>query len=73
MPKKSKVEELTNLLKGLEAVTPDIKASAVVSLDEVMILSVLLHHADGHPGENARGCLVLLDVKQPAKFVPECL
>lgn len=31
MAGKSKVEELTNLLKDLEATTPDIEASAVVS------------------------------------------
>lgn len=41
MAKKSKVEELTDLLKGLEATTPDIEASAVVSVDGLMIASAL--------------------------------
>jgi predicted regulator of Ras-like GTPase activity (Roadblock/LC7/MglB family) len=38
---KSKVEELTNLLKDLEGTTPDIEASAVVSVDGLMIASAL--------------------------------
>jgi predicted regulator of Ras-like GTPase activity (Roadblock/LC7/MglB family) len=41
MAKKSKVEELTDLLKDLEATTPDIEASAVVSVDGLMIASAL--------------------------------
>lgn len=41
MAKKSKVEELTGLLKDLEATTPDIEASAVVSVDGLMIASAL--------------------------------
>ncbi|KYK29613.1 MAG: hypothetical protein AYK19_19545 [Theionarchaea archaeon DG-70-1] len=41
MAKKSKIEELTNLLKDLEAITPDIEASAVVSVDGLMIASAL--------------------------------
>lgn len=41
MAKKSKVEALTDLLKGLEATTPDIEASAVVSVDGLMIASAL--------------------------------
>ena len=40
MPK-SKVEELTRLLKDLEGTTPDIEASAVVSVDGLMIASAL--------------------------------
>ena len=38
---KSKVEELTSLLKDLEGTTPDIEASAVVSVDGLMIASAL--------------------------------
>ena len=38
---KTKVEELTGLLKDLEATTPDIEASAVVSVDGLMIASAL--------------------------------
>lgn len=38
---KSKVEKLTDLLKDLEATTPDIEASAVVSVDGLMIASAL--------------------------------
>jgi len=38
MAGKSEVEELTNLLKDLEATTPDIEASAVVSVDGLMML-----------------------------------
>ena len=38
---KSKVEELTRLLKDLEGTTPDIEASAVVSVDGLMIASAL--------------------------------
>ncbi|MBU7009780.1 MAG: roadblock/LC7 domain-containing protein [Theionarchaea archaeon] len=38
---KSKVEVLTGLLKDLEATTPDIEASAVVSVDGLMIASAL--------------------------------
>jgi predicted regulator of Ras-like GTPase activity (Roadblock/LC7/MglB family) len=41
MAKKSKVEELTDLLKNLEATIPDIEASAVVSVDGLMIASAL--------------------------------
>jgi len=41
MAKKSRVEELTELLKDLEATTPDIEASAVVSVDGLMIASAL--------------------------------
>ena len=41
MAKKTKVEELTDLLKYLEATTPDIEASAVVSGDGLMIASAL--------------------------------
>jgi predicted regulator of Ras-like GTPase activity (Roadblock/LC7/MglB family) len=41
MAKKPKVEELTDLLKDLEATTPDIEASAVVSVDGLMIVSAL--------------------------------
>jgi predicted regulator of Ras-like GTPase activity (Roadblock/LC7/MglB family) len=37
----SKTEELTALLKDLEATTPDIEASAVVSVDGLMIASAL--------------------------------
>ncbi|MGD2247892.1 MAG: roadblock/LC7 domain-containing protein [Candidatus Methanofastidiosia archaeon] len=38
---KSKTEQLTTLLKDLEATTPDIEASAVVSVDGLMIASAL--------------------------------
>ncbi len=38
---KTKVEALTGLLKDLEATTPDIEASAVVSVDGLMIASAL--------------------------------
>ena len=41
MAKKSRVQELTDLLKDLEATTPDIEASAVVSVDGLMIASAL--------------------------------
>lgn len=41
MTGKSKVDELTGLLKDLEATTPDIEASAVVSVDGLMIASAL--------------------------------
>lgn len=41
MAQKSKVETLTDLLKDLEATTPDIEASAVVSVDGLMIASAL--------------------------------
>ncbi|MBU7018686.1 MAG: roadblock/LC7 domain-containing protein [Theionarchaea archaeon] len=41
MAKKSKVQELTDLLKDLEGTTPDIEASAVVSVDGLMIASAL--------------------------------
>ncbi|MBU7022563.1 MAG: roadblock/LC7 domain-containing protein [Theionarchaea archaeon] len=41
MARKTKVEELTNLLKDLEATTPDIEASAVISVDGLMIASAL--------------------------------
>lgn len=43
MEKKSKVEESTDLLKDLEAMTPDIKASSVApgSGDELMTDSAL--------------------------------
>ncbi|MBU7044545.1 MAG: roadblock/LC7 domain-containing protein [Theionarchaea archaeon] len=41
MAQKSKVEKLTDLLKDLEATTPDIEASAVVSVDGLMIASAL--------------------------------
>jgi predicted regulator of Ras-like GTPase activity (Roadblock/LC7/MglB family) len=41
MARKSKVEELTNLLKDLEGTTPDIEASAMVSVDGLMIASAL--------------------------------
>jgi predicted regulator of Ras-like GTPase activity (Roadblock/LC7/MglB family) len=41
MAKKSRTEILTDLLKGLEATTPDIEASAVVSVDGLMIASAL--------------------------------
>jgi len=41
MTKKSKVEELTGFLKDLSATTADIEASAVVSVDGLMIASAL--------------------------------
>ena len=41
MAKKSRTEILTDLLKDLEATTPDIEASAVVSVDGLMIASAL--------------------------------
>jgi predicted regulator of Ras-like GTPase activity (Roadblock/LC7/MglB family) len=41
MAKKSKIEELTDLLKDLDATTPDIEASAIVSVDGLMIASAL--------------------------------
>lgn len=41
MAKKSKTEALTDLLKELEASAPDIEASAVVSVDGLMIASAL--------------------------------
>jgi predicted regulator of Ras-like GTPase activity (Roadblock/LC7/MglB family) len=41
MAKKTKTEELNTLLKDLEATTPDIEASAVVSVDGLMIASAL--------------------------------
>lgn len=41
MANKSKTEELADLLKDLEATTPDIEASAVVSVDGLMIASAL--------------------------------
>ena len=41
MTKKPKVQKLTDLLKDLEATTPDIEASAVVSVDGLMIASAL--------------------------------
>jgi hypothetical protein len=41
MAKRSRVEELTDILKELEATTPDIEASAVVSVDGLMIASAL--------------------------------
>lgn len=41
MVRKTKVEELTDLLKDLEATAPDIEASAVVSVDGLMIASAL--------------------------------
>ena len=47
MAKKPKVEELTDLLEGLEAMTPDIEASAVVSVDGLMIASALPQNVEG--------------------------
>jgi hypothetical protein len=41
MAQKSKVQELTDILKDLEATTPDIEASAVVSVDGLMTASAL--------------------------------
>jgi predicted regulator of Ras-like GTPase activity (Roadblock/LC7/MglB family) len=41
MAKTSRVERLTTLLKDLESTTPDIEASAVVSVDGLMIASAL--------------------------------
>ena len=41
MVKRTKIDELTNLLKNLEAATPDVEASAVVSVDGLMIASAL--------------------------------
>lgn len=46
MPKKSKTEELTDFLEDLEATTPDIEASAVVSVDRLMIASALPHDVE---------------------------
>lgn len=41
MAKKSRIQELSRLLKDLEATTPDIEASAIVSVDGLMIASAL--------------------------------
>ncbi|KYK36368.1 MAG: hypothetical protein AYK19_01090 [Theionarchaea archaeon DG-70-1] len=41
MAKKSRTDELNRLLKDLEATTPDVEASAVVSVDGLMIASAL--------------------------------
>ncbi|MBU7044859.1 MAG: roadblock/LC7 domain-containing protein, partial [Theionarchaea archaeon] len=47
MAQKTRVEELTDLLKDLEATTPDIEASAVVSVDGLMIASALPQDVEG--------------------------
>ncbi|MBU7019248.1 MAG: roadblock/LC7 domain-containing protein [Theionarchaea archaeon] len=47
MARKPKVEALTDLLEGLEAMTPDIEASAVVSVDGLMIASALPKDVEG--------------------------
>jgi len=39
-------EQLTHVLKNLEATTPDIEASAVVSVDGLMIASELPHDVE---------------------------
>jgi len=41
MAKRSRTDELNRLLKDLEATTPDVEASAVVSVDGLMIASAL--------------------------------
>lgn len=47
MAKKPKVEELTDLLEDLEAMTPNTEASAVVSVDGLMIASALPQDVEG--------------------------
>jgi predicted regulator of Ras-like GTPase activity (Roadblock/LC7/MglB family) len=47
MAKEPEVEELTDLLEDLEAMTPDIEASAVVSVDGLMIASALPQDVEG--------------------------
>jgi predicted regulator of Ras-like GTPase activity (Roadblock/LC7/MglB family) len=47
MARKSRTEELTDLLKDLEATTPDIEASAIVSVDGLMIASALPQDVEG--------------------------
>lgn len=41
MAQKTRVQNLTELLKDLEATTPDVEASAVVSIDGLIIASAL--------------------------------
>ncbi|NMC60869.1 MAG: hypothetical protein GYA51_16040 [Candidatus Methanofastidiosa archaeon] len=41
MVQKTRTQNLTELLKGLEATTPDVEASAVVSVDGLIIASAL--------------------------------
>ena len=47
MAERSKAEGLTSLLKMLESTTPDIEASAVVSVDGFMIASALPQDVEG--------------------------
>jgi predicted regulator of Ras-like GTPase activity (Roadblock/LC7/MglB family) len=47
MAERSKAEGLTTLLKDLEATTTDIEASAVVSVDGLMIASALPQDMEG--------------------------
>jgi predicted regulator of Ras-like GTPase activity (Roadblock/LC7/MglB family) len=47
MAKEPEVEELTDLLEDLEAMTPNTEASAVVSVDGLMIASALPQDVEG--------------------------
>lgn len=63
MTTKSKVEELTDLLKDLEATAPDVEASAVVSLDGMMIVSALPDDIKGDRIATMSAAMLLLGEK----------
>ncbi len=63
MTTKSKVEELTDLLKDLEATAPDVEASAVVSLDGLMIVSALPDDIKGDRIATMSAAMLLLGEK----------
>ena len=46
MTERSRTERLAILLKDLEGMTPDIEASAIISVDELMIASALLRNVE---------------------------
>ncbi|KYK33630.1 MAG: hypothetical protein HXS46_16700 [Theionarchaea archaeon] len=86
MARKSKTEELNTLLKDLEATTPDIEASAIVSVDGLMIASALPQDVEedrvaagenaaltSHARKDAKLGLVFLDMKRAAGELAEAI
>jgi predicted regulator of Ras-like GTPase activity (Roadblock/LC7/MglB family) len=60
MIKRSKIEELANLLKNLKAFAPDIEASAVASADGFMIVSDLPQGAERDRTATLSAAMLLL-------------
>ena len=68
MRRKSKVQELQDLLENLEATTPDIEASAVASVDGLMIASALPQDTEKDRAATMSAAMLLLGERTATEF-----